>query len=84
MVEGVEDFDDAERCGMKDDDGAEGVVDVGGVADVNDAGRDAGRDDSVVTGTGKDRVFFPRRCTWTVAAVDAAAAVAARRCRPEG
>ena len=54
MVEGVEDFDDAERRGMKDASGAEGVDDVGGVAGVNDAGRDAGRDDPVVTGTGKD------------------------------
>ena len=53
MVGGVEDFDDAERHKRKDADGAEGFGDVGGVAGVNDAGRD----DSVLTGTGKDRVF---------------------------
>ena len=48
---------------MKDADGAKGVYNVGGVAGVNDVGRDAGRDDSVVTGTGKDRLCFPCRCT---------------------
>ena len=58
MVGGVEDFDDAERRERKDADGAEGFGDVGGVAGVNDAGWD----DSVVTGTAKDRVI-PCRCT---------------------
>ena len=60
-------------------DGAEGADDVGGVAGVNDVGRDSGRDDSIVTGTAKDRCFCPCRCTRTVAAVDAVAAVATRR-----
>jgi len=53
-----EDVDDAERRGMKDADGAESVDDAGGVAGVSDIGKDAGRDDSAVTGKGKDRVFF--------------------------
>ena len=60
MVKGVEGVDDIEIRGMKDADGAEGVDDAAGV---NDVGRDAGRDDSVVTGTGKDRLCFPCRCT---------------------
>jgi len=63
VVEGIEDLDDAEWRGMKDSDGAEGIDDVGGVVGVNDVGRDSGRDDSVVTGTAKDRVCFPCRCT---------------------
>jgi len=57
VVEGVEDFDDAERRGMKDTDCAEGVDVVGGVAGVNDVGRDSGRDDSAVTGKAKDWFF---------------------------
>ena len=46
---------------MKDADGSEVVGDVGGVAGVDDVERDAGRDGSVVTGTAKDRVYFPCR-----------------------
>jgi len=70
VVEGAEDVDDAKRRGMKDACGAEGADDVGCVVGVNDVGRDTGRDDSAVTGTGKDRAFFradvpePFRLLW--------------------
>jgi len=63
VLEGVEAVDNAERRGMKDAGGAEGANDIDGIAGVVDVGRDAGGDDSVLTGTGKDRVFFPCRCT---------------------
>ena len=62
MIESVEDVGDAERRGMKNAGGAEGVDDVGGAAGTNDVARDAGKDDSVLIGTAKDR-FFPCRCT---------------------
>ena len=39
------------RCRKARDSGAGGADGVGGVAGVNYVGRDAGRDDSVVTGT---------------------------------
>jgi len=60
-TEGIDDVGDAERRGMKDADGAEGADDVGG-AKAKDFGGGAGEDDSVVTGTAKDRVI-PCRCT---------------------
>jgi len=52
------DADDAERRGMKDTYGAEGTDDVSGAAGARDVGRDAGENDSAVTSTAKDQVFF--------------------------
>jgi len=48
------------RCRKARDSGAGGADGVGGVAGVNYVGRDAGRDDSVVTGTANDRVVSRR------------------------
>ena len=42
MVEGVEDFDDAERRGVEDADGTAGVNDASDVAGANDSGKDSG------------------------------------------